>query len=135
MIVATEHGLQGASRVVIISNQSGIQRGKMTVEDWRTKATRIREKLGIPLQIFCSTRDGGYFRKPKPGIWEWLEKHGNMGVEAQQYISRADRPHPCKKQGAVVQPIQVEICGAQLGRRLRWYLQSELCSQVRLNYI
>jgi len=127
MIVATEHGLQGASRVaafdldwcvigtasgkvfprdlhdwkflfpevpgrlkqldkegykvVIISNQSGIQRGKMTVDDWRTKATRIKEKLGIPLQVFCSTRDGGYFRKPKPGIWEWLEKHGNMGVE------------------------------------------------------
>jgi len=127
MIVGTEHGLQGASRVaafdldwcvigtasgkvfprdlhdwkflfpevpgrlkqlikegykvVIISNQSGIQRGKMTVEDWRTKATRIKEKLGIPLQVFCSTRDGGYFRKPKPGIWEWLEKYGNSGVE------------------------------------------------------
>lgn len=127
MIAATEHGLQGASRVaafdldwcvigtasgkvfpkdlhdwkflfaevpgrlkqltkegykvVIISNQSGIHRGKMTIDDWRTKATRIKEKLGIPLQVFCSTRDGGYFRKPKPGIWEWLEKHGNSGVK------------------------------------------------------
>jgi len=127
MIAATEHGLQGATKVaafdldwcvigtasgkvfpkdlhdwkflfpevpgrlkqlnkdgykvVIISNQSGIQRGKMSVQDWRLKATRIREKLGIPLQVFCSTTDGGYFRKPKPGIWEWMELQGNKGVK------------------------------------------------------
>ena len=42
---------QPTIQVVIISNQSGIHRGKMTIDDWRTKATRIKEKLGIPLQV------------------------------------------------------------------------------------
>ena len=31
--------------------------------------------------MFCSTTDGGYFRKPKPGIWEWMELQGNKGVK------------------------------------------------------
>ena len=46
--------------MVIISNQSGIQRGKMTVDDWRTKATRIKEKLGIPLQVVALNTDPMY---------------------------------------------------------------------------
>ena len=38
-------------QVVIISNQSGIGRGKLGVEEFRTKMARIREKLGVSLQV------------------------------------------------------------------------------------
>jgi bifunctional polynucleotide phosphatase/kinase len=38
-------------KIVFITNQAGIARGKLTVEDFRTKITRIREKLGVPLQV------------------------------------------------------------------------------------
>lgn len=68
-------------KIVFITNQAGIARGKMTVEEFRMKATRIREKLGVPLQVFVSTADKGFFRKPRTGIWNWLERHGNCGVK------------------------------------------------------
>jgi len=67
-------------KVVIITNQSGIGRGKLRVEEFRTKMARIREKLGVSLQVFASTSDGGYYRKPRPGVWDWLERWGNLGV-------------------------------------------------------
>ena len=38
-------------KVVFITNQAGIAKGKMTVEDFRTKIGRIRDKLGVPLQV------------------------------------------------------------------------------------
>ena len=67
-------------KIVFITNQAGIARGKMTVPDFRMKVTRIREKLGVSLQVFCSTSSSGFYRKPRPGIWEWLELYGNQGV-------------------------------------------------------
>ena len=36
----------------------------MTVEDWRTKATRIKEKLGIPLQVDHSHLHRGRYKTP-----------------------------------------------------------------------
>jgi len=53
----------------------------MTVEEFRMKVMRIREKLGVSLQVFVSTADNGFFRKPRTGIWNWLENYGNEGVE------------------------------------------------------
>ena len=41
---------------------------------------RIQSKLGVPLQVICSTSGGGFFRKPRPGNWLWLEQVGNNKV-------------------------------------------------------
>lgn len=67
-------------KIVFITNQAGIAKGKVKVEDFKTKVERIQKKVGIPLQVFISTADQGYFRKPRMGIWEWLETHGNGDV-------------------------------------------------------
>ena len=74
-------------KIVFITNQAGISKGKVKVEDYRTKAERIQQKLGVPLQLFCSTSDAGYFRKPRTGIWDWLEKEGNGGVKVDKVRS------------------------------------------------
>ena len=68
-------------KIVFITNQAGISRGKLKEEDFQEKVERIQSKLGVPLQVICSTSGGGFFRKPRPGTWFWLEQVGNNKVE------------------------------------------------------
>lgn len=68
-------------KILFITNQSGIAKGKLKEEDFREKAERISAKLGVPLQLICCSADGGFFRKPRPGLWFWFEKIGNSGAE------------------------------------------------------
>jgi len=52
-------------------------KGKLTIKQFSQKVVNILKRLGINAIVFVSTADTGYFRKPRPGIWEWLELRGN----------------------------------------------------------
>ena len=68
-------------KLVFITNQAGIAKGKLTIEQFSGKVVRILTRLGINATVFVSTAETGYYRKPRPGIWEWLEASGNSGVK------------------------------------------------------
>lgn len=65
----TEH--ERGTYLAIISNQSGISAGKVTVEELKRKVDSIIAALGVPIDFICSIEDDIY-RKPRPGMWELL---------------------------------------------------------------
>ena len=73
-------------KLVLITNQAGIAKGKLTIKQFSKKVSSILSRLGVNAMVFVSTADTGYFRKPRPGIWDWLELRGNSGVQ----VSRTD---------------------------------------------
>merc|ERR1719342_989486 len=70
-------------KLVWITNQAGIAKGKLTIQQFSKKVVNILSRLGVNATVFVSTADTGYFRKPRPGIWEWLELRGN-GVKVEK---------------------------------------------------
>lgn len=64
-------------KIVIFTNQSGIKSGKITKESFFQKIQDIVEEIGIPIQIFVSTSNHSYFRKPAPGMWYLLEQNNS----------------------------------------------------------
>lgn len=58
-------------KIVFITNQAGMKKGKPKPLDFRQKLSDIRTKLGVPIQVFISPGDGKY-RKPSPGMWNYL---------------------------------------------------------------
>jgi len=64
-------------RIVFITNQAGIGKGKVKESDFCEKAENIGRKVGVPLTIIISTAERGFFRKPRPGIWYWLRNVAN----------------------------------------------------------
>lgn len=54
-----------------MTNQAGIGRGSVNLEDFKAKVVRIVNKLDVPVQTFISTGQGIY-RKPAPGMWNAL---------------------------------------------------------------
>lgn len=68
-------------KLVLITNQAGIAKGKLTIKQFSQKVSNILSRLGVTAMVFVSTADTGYYRKPRPGIWDWLEMRGNNGVK------------------------------------------------------
>ncbi|XP_071958472.1 bifunctional polynucleotide phosphatase/kinase-like [Antedon mediterranea] len=66
-------------KIVFFTNQLGIGRGKLKVEDAKKKFEKVLETIGIPIQIFIATGYGMY-RKPAIGMWEHLVQKANDGV-------------------------------------------------------
>ena len=67
-------------RIVIITNQLGISKGKPTKPEFRQKMESIVTKLEIPTLVIASmTKD--VYRKPCMGMWEHLIEKENGGVE------------------------------------------------------
>ena len=67
-------------KLVFVTNQAGIAKGKLTIGQFSEKVQSIMKKLGVDAMVFVSVSDTGYYRKPRPGIWQWLEMKGNQGV-------------------------------------------------------
>lgn len=66
-------------KIVIISNQLGIAKGKPPVGDFKLKAEAIARKLNVPLLLLAATAKDK-FRKPCVAMWEHLLASENGGV-------------------------------------------------------
>ncbi|KAK7793051.1 hypothetical protein R5R35_004477 [Gryllus longicercus] len=66
-------------KIVIMTNQAGIGRGRVNVKDFKKKVEAIISKLNVPVQAFVSTGLGIY-RKPAPGMWNTLLKEFNRNI-------------------------------------------------------
>lgn len=67
-------------KIVLLSNQLGISKGKPTKAEFKQKVKAIALKLQIPLLLLASTAKDMY-RKPCTGMWDHLEKFENGGIE------------------------------------------------------
>ncbi|XP_076470105.1 uncharacterized protein LOC143300373 [Babylonia areolata] len=66
-------------KIVFFTNQLGVGRGKIKIEDLQDKFEKVVSKLQVPVQIFISTK-GGSYRKPALGMWQILKKQKNDGI-------------------------------------------------------
>lgn len=65
---------QQGCKLLIISNQLGISKGKVNEADFKKKIEAIISKIGLPFQVLAAIRKGQY-RKPNTGSYEWLRKN------------------------------------------------------------
>ncbi|XP_017964810.1 uncharacterized protein F21D5.5 [Drosophila navojoa] len=66
-------------KICFFTNQGGIARGKVNLDDFKIKVKNIVKKLGVPVQVFIAIGDG-YYRKPLPGMWKHLLSEMNESV-------------------------------------------------------
>ncbi|EDV91399.1 uncharacterized protein F21D5.5 [Drosophila grimshawi] len=66
-------------KICFFTNQAGIARGKVNLDDFKVKVKNIVKQLGVPVQVFIAVGDG-YYRKPLPGMWEHLQNEMNDAV-------------------------------------------------------
>ncbi len=59
--------------LVIISNQNGISKGKVTANEIQTKISNLLEVLELQFVVLINTEDD-HMRKPRIGAWEFLIK-------------------------------------------------------------
>ncbi len=60
--------------VVIFSNQSGVEKGKVDIDVLRERFKNVAKKMDIPMTLFASTRKN-IDRKPFPGMWTFACEH------------------------------------------------------------
>jgi len=66
-------------KIVIFTNQGGIQKGHTKEGDIKTKIQNIGNLLGVPMQAFIATASD-YYHKPSAGMWKYFVKNMNGGV-------------------------------------------------------
>ncbi|XP_037953968.1 uncharacterized protein F21D5.5-like, partial [Teleopsis dalmanni] len=66
--------------ICFFTNQGGIAKGKTNLDDFKQKIKKILTRLGVPVQVFIAISDG-YYRKPLPGMWEYLQKNKNSNKD------------------------------------------------------
>ncbi|CAB4055320.1 PNKP [Lepeophtheirus salmonis] len=68
-------------KIVIYTNQAGVAKGKTSLTDIVTKIENIfLKRLGIPVAVLVCTSSGGFFRKPRTGLWEIFVSRYNGGL-------------------------------------------------------
>lgn len=67
-----EEFAQKGFKIIIFTNQAGVESGKVTISDLQKKFKLIQEYLGIPI-IFLAATQSDKFRKPAVGMWELLK--------------------------------------------------------------
>lgn len=73
-------------RVVFVTNQLGISKGKPTKADFKKKVESIATSLQIPLLLLASTTKDIY-RKPCTGMWDHLVLHENGPADVDMKFS------------------------------------------------
>ncbi|KAK6749589.1 hypothetical protein RB195_001914 [Necator americanus] len=77
-------------KIVIFTNQKGIQTGKVDKNGFKQKMESIIRKLGVPAQAFVAIGDGQY-RKPCTGMWkELLEANGDIAIDVSKSLYVGD---------------------------------------------
>lgn len=66
-------------KVVIFTNQAGIEKKNTSAKDITNKILDLQQELGFPLQAFVAAATDHY-RKPNTTMWKYLEQHSNGGV-------------------------------------------------------
>lgn len=66
-------------KICFFTNQAGIARGKIKLDDFKVKIKDIVKKLSVPVQVFIAIGNGHY-RKPMTGMWEHLKAEMNSNV-------------------------------------------------------
>lgn len=66
-------------KIVVFTNQRGIETGKVTMDDLKKKICLIYQRLEVPCQFFVATGSTEY-RKPRTGMWKTLEQKFNDGI-------------------------------------------------------
>lgn len=67
-------------RVVFITNQAGIEKGKSSFDELRIKFEDIIDQLNIPVFVIISAGETHY-RKPSPEMWKFLSENFNNRVK------------------------------------------------------
>ncbi|KAG5674964.1 hypothetical protein PVAND_004908 [Polypedilum vanderplanki] len=67
-------------KIVVFTNQAGIETKKVTISEVKQKITMISERLEVPVQFFIATSSTNY-RKPRTGMWELLQENFNDGIK------------------------------------------------------
>lgn len=88
-------------KICFFTNQSGIAKGKIKLDDFKNKVKAITARLQVPIQVFIAIGDG-FHRKPVPGMWQHLvdEKNDDIEIDKTQsfYVGdAAGRPESGKK--------------------------------------
>ena len=66
-------------KIVIISNQGGVNIGRAKLVDLQEKVNDIQKQINIPMLVMIIT-EKGHNRKPDVGSWEILEEHFNNKI-------------------------------------------------------
>ncbi|KAJ1345472.1 hypothetical protein KIN20_000015 [Parelaphostrongylus tenuis] len=85
-------------KIVIFTNQKGIQLGKVDKAGFKRKIEAVITKLGVPAQAFVAISEGHY-RKPCTGMWKELEEaNGDTPIDVSKsiYIGDAAGRHKTK---------------------------------------
>ncbi|XP_044250070.1 uncharacterized protein F21D5.5-like [Drosophila takahashii] len=70
-------------KICFFTNQRGIARGEIELDDFKVKIKQIVTELGVPIQVFIAIGDG-FYRKPLTGMWQHLKSEMNQGIEIQE---------------------------------------------------
>ncbi len=78
-------------KIIIISNQAGVQKGTAKIETIQKKIELVMEAIGLPMQAFIATHRN-YYRKPSPGLWKFMcEKlNGDVKVDMKESVFCGD---------------------------------------------
>ncbi|XGW29604.1 hypothetical protein V3C99_009003 [Haemonchus contortus] len=85
-------------KIVIFTNQKGLQTGKVDKNGFKRKMEAIITKLGVPAQAFVAIGEGHY-RKPCTGMWKELEEaNGEIAIKVDEsmYVGDAAGRHKTK---------------------------------------
>lgn len=63
-------------KIVIFTNQAGIQKGKTTAEEIKKKVANIAKEIGVEMQVFVASAEDEY-RKPGTAMWNILANQQN----------------------------------------------------------
>ncbi len=67
-------------KIVLITNQRGMEKGHTEPVGWQKKVNKIINELNIPVQVFVATGEND-FRKPGTKMWDVMVKDYNDGIQ------------------------------------------------------
>jgi len=73
-------------KVIIFTNQGGIEKGKQKPGDITGKIMDLCEELGFPFQAYVAAAEDAY-RKPHTTMWDYMAEHRNGGIKPDLTIS------------------------------------------------